>query len=84
MQALGIRVLGLCEDVFVEGLDGVFKGGELDHGVGDLSHPQRGDTLVEAVHSLVGLDHVEALSEIGSEVVGSLHSYFQLNIGINN
>lgn len=39
LGCLGVGVLRGGEDVFVESLDGLFEGGELDHGVGDLSHP---------------------------------------------
>lgn len=66
--------------MLVESLDGVFKSGELDHGVWDLSHPQGSNTLVETIDTFVGLDLVETLEEVSSEgtVVSSLHSDFNL------
>lgn len=79
LSSLGVGVLGGGEDVVVEGADDVLEGTELDHGVGDLSHPQRADTLVETVPALVGLDGVETLNEAGSEVRG-LHSNFKLKV----
>jgi len=79
LSALRVRTLLLCEQVLIESFDSVLKGSELDHGVGDLSHPERGDALVEAVDSLGAQDLVEAGSETPGEstVVSSLHSHFQ-------
>lgn len=78
---LGVGVLGSGEDILVEGLDSVFEGGELNHGVWDLSHPQRSDTLVETIDTFVGLDLSETLEEVSCEgsVVSSLHSDFNLD-----
>lgn len=66
--------------MLVEGFDSVFKGSELDHGVGHLSHPKWGKTLVESIHSLLGFNLVESLHETSSESasVSCLHSYFEL------
>jgi hypothetical protein len=78
LGALGVSILALGEDVVVEGADNVLEGTELHHGVGDLSHPQGAETLVETVPALVGLDGVEALKEARGEVRG-LHSNFNLH-----
>ena len=54
-QLLGFGALrpGLRNHVLVEGLHGALEAGELHHGVGDLSAPQRNQRLVEAVNSLL-------------------------------
>jgi len=62
---LGVGVLGGSEDVRVESLDGVLEGGELDHGVRNLSHPKRRETLVEAVPAL-------SVHDLGPSFTGSL------------
>jgi len=73
LSSLRVGLLGGSEDVSVEGSHDVLEGAKLDHGVGNLSHPQRAETLVETVPALVGLDGVETLKEAGGEV-GGLHS----------
>lgn len=69
LSGLRVAFLGSSENVSIEGTNDVFEGTELDHCVGDLSHPEGTETLVETVPALVGLDGVEALKESGSEVV---------------
>lgn len=78
LSGLRVGLLGLGEDVSVEGADDVLEGTKLHHGVGDLSHPQGTKTLVETVPALVGLDGVETLKETRSEVRG-LHPNFNLD-----
>lgn len=80
LGVLRVGVLGGGEDVLVESLDGVFESGELNHGVWNLSHPQRCDTLIETIDTFVGLDLSESLEEVSCEgsVVSSLHSDFNL------
>lgn len=48
LLGLGALAAGLGDDVFVEQLHGALKAGKLHHGVGDLPHPQRNHTFVEA------------------------------------
>ena len=45
---LGALAAGLGHGILVEQLHRALKAGELHHGVGDLPHPQRNHTLVEA------------------------------------
>ena len=45
---LGVGALGGSEDVLIESLDSVLEGTELHHGVGNLTHPEGLDTLVES------------------------------------
>ena len=80
LGGLGVAVLGVCEDVLVESFHGVFKSGELDHSVRNLSHPQRGEALVEPIDAFVGLDGLEALDGVVGEGAGvsCLHSDFKL------
>ena len=77
LGGLRVGILGVGEDLAVESSNDVLESTELDHGVGDLSHPEGSETLVETVPSLVGLDGVEALDESWGEVRG-LHSNFDL------
>lgn len=80
MGALAVRGLGSREDVGVEGLDGVLEGTELDHGVGDLTHPQRLDALVETSPALAVHDLGPALTSGLGEgtLVRGLHADLQL------
>lgn len=68
-ELLGLVVLGarLGEGVLVDGLDGLLKGGELHHGVGDLTEPEGSETLVEAVGTLGLEDLVEASDGAGGK-----------------
>jgi hypothetical protein len=52
LSGLAVGVLGVGEHVGVEGLDGALEGGELHHGVGNLTTPERTDTLVEAAEKI--------------------------------
>jgi len=83
LGSLGVRVLGGGEDVSVESLDGVLEATELDHGVGDLTHPQRLDALVETSPALAVHDLGPALtSGLGEGTrVRSLHADLQLLAG---
>ena len=80
LGALRVGVLGQGEDVLVEGLYSVFEGSKLDHGVGNLPHPQGRETLVESVNTFLGSNLVESLSEASGEssCVSCLHSNFEL------
>lgn len=80
LEVLWVGVLGVCENVFVESFNGIFKGSELNHSVWDLSHPEGWKTLVESVPSFVGLDGAETSGQASGEGawVGSLHSDFKL------
>ena len=68
LGGLGVFALGAGEDVLVESLNGTLESGELNHGVRHLAHPQRGQTLEEAVHALSGADAGNSLAEGGGEV----------------
>lgn len=48
LLGLGALAAGLGDNILVEQLHGALKAGKLHHGVGDLPHPQRNHTLVEA------------------------------------
>lgn len=48
MGGLSVVLLSLGEDVVIEELDEPFEGDELDNGVGNLTTPQRTNTLVES------------------------------------
>ena len=47
LEGLGVRVAGGGEDVGVEETHGLLEGDELHNSVGDLTAPERDDTLVE-------------------------------------
>ena len=68
-QLLGLAALRpwLGHHVLVEGLHGPLEAGELHHGVGDLSAPQRNQGLVEPIYSLGVLDDGEGCPESGWE-----------------
>ena len=50
---LGALSARLGDHVLVDGLHGSLEAGELHHGVGDLSAPQRNQRLVETIDSLL-------------------------------
>jgi len=78
LSGLGIAVFGVCEHVFIEPLDGVLESSELHHGVGDLSHPEGAQTLVESSVTFSRLDLVDAFPELEGELssLGGLHAHF--------
>jgi hypothetical protein len=75
---LGALGSGLGDDVSVEGLDGSLESPELHHSVGDLSGPQRNQTLVETSDTFSLDDLTHTLSQGGGESavsrVGGLNS----------
>lgn len=75
MGSLAIGVLWLGEHVIVEECDGLLEENELDDSVGDLSGPQRVDSVVESGISTGGTDLVHGGSEGSGEGsgLGSLH-----------
>ena len=80
LGALAVRLFGCGEHVGVEGLHGVLERTEFDHRVGDLTGPERVETLVEAgpafgLHDL-GPSLAGGLGE--SALIGGLHTHFQL------
>ena len=81
-QLLGLAALGagLGHHVLVESLHRLLEAGELHHGVGDLTAPQRHQGLVEAIKTLLSLDLGEGTSERGREGAhrGSLNSDLDL------
>lgn len=62
----GVVLLGVGE-VRVDQLDGSLESGELNHGVGNLSGPQGGKTLVEAGNTLSSNHLLQAIESTGSE-----------------
>ena len=64
-QLLGLVALiaGLGHDVLVERLDGLLEAGELHHGVRDLPHPQRRQSLVEAPQAFALHDDGDGFAE---------------------
>lgn len=75
LGGLAVRRLWLSEDVFVESLNGVLEGSELNHGVWDLSHPEWLKTSVENSVSILSA-HLAVSSEERSwesAWLGSLH-----------
>ena len=80
LSRLRVGALRGSEDVGIESLNGVLKGTELHHGVGDLTHPKGLDTLVEASPALGVHDLRPSLaSSLGEGAsVGGLHADLQL------
>ena len=68
--ALGALRTGLGYHVGVQELHGLLEAGELHHGVGDLSAPQRNKRLVESVDSLILENEREGSPEGGGEGSG--------------
>lgn len=68
LGSLGVGVTRLLEGVSVEHGDNVLEEGELDHGVGDLSAPERDETLVEAVETLSAGDTLDGGHQLGGVV----------------
>ena len=83
LSGLGVGALGGGEDVLVEGLHGVLEGAELDHGVGDLTGPERLEASVEAVPALSVHDLWPSLAgSLGeSALFRGLHADLQLKGG---
>lgn len=85
LLGLGALAAGLGDDVLVEQLHGALKAGKLHHCVGDLPHPQRNHTLVEAAG---GGDIVTAqmksrrVQNTNTQVVFSLSKTEKLNIQV--
>jgi len=63
--------------LLVEQLHGALEASELHHGVGDLSHPQGNQTLVEGIDALI-LQH---LGHSLAEVVGESGNGLDLDLG---
>jgi len=85
LGVLRVRFTGCCENVSIESSDCLFKGDELNNGVGDLSAPKGGNSLVESspafsFHNL-GPSFTESLGECAS--IGGLDSDFNLNVRVN-
>lgn len=80
LEVLGVGLTRSSEDVGVKGTDGLLESDELHNGVGDLSAPERGYTLVEAVPAFVLHDSRPALTEGKGEgaLVRGLDSDFDL------
>ena len=81
LEVLRVSVTRSSEHVAVQETDSSLEGDELHDGVGDLSAPERNDTLVEErpatlIHHL-GETFAESLGE--SALVSSLDSDFDLN-----
>ena len=68
LSGLAVRLTRLGEAVLVEQTDDVLEGGELDHGVGDLTAPERNHSLPERLDTLSGSDFLHSGSELGGEV----------------
>jgi len=49
--------------MFVEGFDSVFKCSKFDHGVWDLSEPERANTFVKAVNTFTIINDAETFRE---------------------
>jgi len=72
----GVFILGLGEDVSIEGFDGSFEGDELHDSVGDLSGPKGGKTLVETISSFISSDLAKSFKGASGEgsLLGGLDS----------
>lgn len=84
LEVLGVRFAGGGENVGVESTDGLLESNELHNGVGDLSAPERNDTLVETGPALSLHDLGPCLTESGGEgaFVRGLDSDFNLQTRI--
>lgn len=56
----------------IEQLNGALKASELHHGVGNLSHPQGHETLVESRHTLILVHKGKGLTQGADEARGGL------------
>lgn len=69
-----VAFLGLAE-LLVDLSDGGFKGCELDHGVRDLTGPERVETLVETAETFLSDDLAPAFAQVvGERRQGGLHA----------
>lgn len=80
LGALGVGLARGSEDVLVKCADGLLEGHELHDGVGDLTAPERHDTLVEGVPAF-SLHHLWPGTAEGSRegsLVAGLNAHFGL------
>ena len=86
LSALGVLILWLSEDVFVEGFDCLFESDELHDGIWDLSGPEGRETLVETVHAFISSDLTKSTAQISGESawLGGLDSNLNLYIRSDN
>ena len=84
LEVLGVGFAGSGENVGVESTDGLLESNELHNGVGDLSAPERNDTLVKTGPALSLHDLGPCLTESGGEgaLVRGLDSDFNLQTRI--
>jgi hypothetical protein len=70
LSTLGVFALGLSENFSVEKFDSLFESDELHDGVGDLSSPERSQTLEQTVGTFISSDLVQSGGKVGGESTG--------------